>query len=139
MRAIDLGTNTIEDCEVPIAVAGQPLFDYSVRHSEVCVSFTLHAPPASTSIRVVDNRVEEGAVEVFLRPDGLDIVLDGRQLFGIDLGTPRDRVSIDLRPVGLDVHTDDRSLLIGGSVLSGNRIKHCATAIAIDRVSADDC
>jgi len=134
MSTLVIGTNVLEDCTHAFSIAKVPLFAVYTRQGAPIVTFELRSPPASVEIRVQENRVVSGGVSVVSeRPAAVAIRLNESTLLRVAVQGPEEvRVELDLRPVGLNVYTKEDALRIGGATLSGNMIRRCDVAFALD-------
>ncbi len=131
MKRFEIGTNLIEDCETPVAIAGVPLFSCKVGSDGIKLTFKVDSPPANTAIEVEDNEVKKGNVEINAEKHSASISLDNTKLIEVVLRNDTAIIQLDLRPLGLHVYSDKNALHIGGAQLSYNTIRECKTGIAI--------
>ncbi|MGE5345705.1 MAG: hypothetical protein ACM3JH_07105 [Acidithiobacillales bacterium] len=124
MKAILLGTNRFVDCDRAIAIDGRPLFTLTRRPDEsLALSVEVTSPPARQEIRIKENVVLSGPVQVKSDARGLNLLLDGHRLFSARARNDVVEVSLDLRPVGLAIYSDASGLYLGASVFSGNTFR----------------
>ena len=133
MTRLLLGTNTIENCDNALVIAGTPLFSYRKADDKPSISFRISSPPASMEIDVRDNIVHKGnvIVDIDAISSKLMIKLGDRVIMNLSLRDDEAIVNLDLRPLGLLIFTDHQALHIGGSQLSQNTLKECTNAIVV--------
>jgi hypothetical protein len=138
-----VGTNKIEDCEYVLAISGVPLFSVNVSDGSPALSVDLSSPPATNHIRIKNDLVEVGNVDVRKQAGTAAILMKDHTLLRVTVTGENDlTVDLDLRPIGLNVYTDHASLRVGGATLAGNVIRHCkspsTSASSTKRLSGRD-
>ncbi|MBI5467764.1 MAG: hypothetical protein HY891_01415 [Deltaproteobacteria bacterium] len=128
---ISIGTNLIEDCTNAIVISGTPLFSYKPEPDGIKLSFDIASPPASTPIKVEENKVIAGDISVKANKNTVFIELDSVKLIELHYEGDTAIVSLDLRPLSLHIYSDTNALYIGGATLSENIIKNCTNGIGI--------
>ena len=130
---IELGGNVFEECETPISIGENHLFDISPRaNGTIVVSLDVPSPPAAIRILVRENLVQEGAVEV--RSDLVSLSLLLRITLVLHVRRQPEAtfvVDLDLRPAGLSIFTDEAGLHLGTALLARNHIRGCKVGIRL--------
>ena len=124
MMEIRLGTNRFIDCDRVIEIDGHPLFTLTKRSDgSLALSVELTSPPALQEIRIQDNRVLSGPVQIDSADHVLSLRLTDHRLLGARSSNDTLEVTLDLRPLGLAIYSDGAALHLGASILSGNTFR----------------
>lgn len=131
MTRVILGTNSIENCESAITIAGVPLFSYKIDGDKVSLTFNISSPPANTEIQIKDNKIHKKEITLETKPNFVSVKLRGALLIELLIEKDSAIVNLDLRPIGINIYTDANALHIGGSQLSQNVISQCTDGIVV--------
>lgn len=137
MKKIVIGANIFENCTNPIVIFGMPLFSLKKDSESLKLSFNVPAPPNKTSVKIEDNKILEGNINIRVDANTASVFLRSNdskpdaKIFEIILKDDVAWVNFDLRPLSLHIYTNQNALFIGGSQLSGNTFAECENGIVI--------
>jgi hypothetical protein len=137
MNQILLGSNAFVDCHTLVSLHARPML--RVEGGPLRVSLALPAgAPSGIEFDVFENKImnAHGVAREKLRVVAQETSVavfwgDMALVIAVVIDATSTHLRVDLRPVGVSLYDDAAGLHVGKNTFSGNKMMHCATAIAL--------